>query len=103
MKCKDCEDYRPYNNSAYGYCRLTLRNVSEDVLCFNPSKQTNADRIRSMTDEELAEFLDKVSCGCEECPKERECMYPLTQFDVELPCSKVLLKWLKEEIKCQVK
>ena len=29
-----------------------------------PHPQTNADKIRAMTDEELAEFLDDVECNC---------------------------------------
>lgn len=38
-------------------------------------KQTNADRIRSMTDEELAEFLCKISmCKPDYCPAYLECM-----------------------------
>ena len=35
----------------------------------NPVK-TNADRIRSMTDEELNYFLHKVTYGMDECPYE---------------------------------
>lgn len=38
-------------------------------------KQTNADRIRSMTDEELAEFLCEISmCKPDYCPAYSECM-----------------------------
>ena len=46
-------------------------------------KQTNADRIRSMSDEELAELLDSVDNGgiraldvdypCDECTQKTEC------------------------------
>ena len=37
--------------------------------------QTNADRIRSMTDEELAEFLCEISmCKPDYCPAYLECM-----------------------------
>lgn len=53
------------------------------------SKQTNADRIRSMTDEELAEFLDDlcvVDAGfrCEEC-------------NDTLNCYVCYLEWLQSE------
>ena len=53
---------------------------------------TNADRIRSMTDEELAEFLfhawnNASWCSMKECPDEDSC----------LPC---WLDWLKEEAEC---
>lgn len=48
------------------------------------NKQTNADRIRSMTDEELAEFLsDNTNCDCcniqckdkLNCPSMSSCLY----------------------------
>lgn len=43
--------------------------------------KTNADRVRSMTDEELAEFLREQKCGylCKDCEE----------------CLKDTLKWLK--------
>lgn len=62
------------------------RNTSCDLR-----KQTNADRFRAMTDEELAMFFDleaflcpwcDVSCGGVE----------------ELPCRQCILKWLKQEV-----
>jgi hypothetical protein len=50
---------------------------------FEKAKQTNADRIRSMTDEELAEFLDIVATDgiesqysgvpCSGCMEKTEC------------------------------
>ena len=56
---------------------------------------TNLDRIREMTAEELAEFLDRVtiSCSaggsmCENCPL-KEC---------EICCSSRLVKWLESEV-----
>lgn len=54
--------------------------------------QTNADRIRSMTDEELANmFWSYVDCG--ECPKHRECK--MTGQD----CLRLAFEWLREEVK----
>lgn len=49
------------------------------------TKQTNADRIRSMTDEELAEYLDGVC-------------HDLWQMFVKDP-KKMWLDWLKQESK----
>lgn len=46
-------------------------------------KQTNADRIRSMTDEELAEFILKKRCTDRVCP--------MTE------CFQCWLDWLKQE------
>lgn len=51
-------------------------------------QQTNADRIRAMTDEELAEFLPGKKFGYN-CPPEHEgCLGEC------VPC---WLKWLKQE------
>ena len=56
------------------------------------SDMTNADRIRSMTDEELAnlwwEYVD-----CSACPIHREC----TMLGQD--CKRWALAWLKEEVK----
>ena len=51
---------------------------------------TNADRIRAMSDEELAElWWERVDCG--ECPVHRDCK--TTGQD----CKKLALIWLKQE------
>ncbi len=53
---------------------------------------TNAERIRSMTDEELAElWWERVDCG--ECPLHRDCR--MTGQD----CKELALGWLQEEAK----
>jgi hypothetical protein len=50
---------------------------------------TNADRIRAMTDEELAEVFGKlVHCGG--CPMRGNCKVD------NLPCDNVLLDWLQQ-------
>ncbi len=54
---------------------------------------TNADRIRNMSDEELAEFLEIVADGCDSCPMLKECTYS----DEEISEKKIRLKWLKQE------
>jgi len=63
-----------------------------------PQPQTNADRIRSMTDEELAEFLrpltECVRCYAwdkEDCYDMRPC------YTGEKPCKEMWLDWLKQE------
>jgi len=63
---KDCEDCKNYH-SRY--------------------KQTNADRIRAMTDEELAEFMTDDFCELL-CPGVYLC---------NGKCNKRMLEWLKEE------
>jgi hypothetical protein len=61
-----------------------------------PQPKTNADRLRSMTDEELATFLvQTMTCtACRdmhggECPKPKDYK--------EKKCSDMILDWLKEE------
>ena len=67
-----CRQACPYNTldgckvKAYGgVCPLT--NTAQP---FTEQRMTNADRIRSMTDEELDCFLHKVTYGMDECPYE---------------------------------
>ena len=60
----------------------------EDVTDKNVGKMTNADRIRSMTDEELANII--------------ECPYGNPYFDEHLPCKgschDCLLIWLQRPV-----
>lgn len=52
---------------------------------------TNADKIRAMTDEELAKwFCDKVSCGCECLALCKDCGRD------DKSCSQAWLNWLKQ-------
>lgn len=52
---------------------------------------TNADRIRAMTDEEMARFFDLEAFLCPWCD--------MSCGDVEeIPCRQCLLKWLKQEV-----
>lgn len=59
------------------------------VVNAKPPKQTNADKIRAMTDEELAEFMGEVE-EFNGCPAhgERNCT---------AECTKCWLEWLKQE------
>lgn len=65
------------------------------VVNAKPPKPTNADRIRSMTDEELAKFFaDYVSCH--DCP----IPYCKVRFTMErLGCQANWLNWLRQEAK----
>lgn len=64
----------------------TAINVLSD--CMNP--KTNGDKIRQMSDKELAEFLDKIS-GCRlcDCHKRGNC---------NSECLKGHLAWLRKEV-----
>lgn len=55
-------------------------------------KPSNADRIRAMTDEELAEFMaDNV--GCDDCR-----FYATCRHDPNKICDEDWLDWLKQEV-----
>lgn len=56
-------------------------------------KQTNADKIRAMTDEELAMLLNPT-CPPQECPDH-------LPFDQAHDCYKCWLDWLQQEIPAQ--
>ena len=70
----------------------------EEVSKLNyPRSQTNADRIRAMTDEELAEWLERIrvlcandACG-QACPLKDVC-YSMAKQPTEV------IDWLKQEV-----
>lgn len=72
--CRKCSDF--------DWC---LEN--EDCGLFKPKQMTNADRIRNMTDEELAKTIsgDQIYPWCTEEP----CKYD--------SCTDCVLAWLKQE------
>ena len=59
---------------------------NEECGLFKPKPQTNADRIRSMTDEELANCITDDLC-------DRVCHSPLS---CDGNCEIQVLKWLKQ-------
>jgi hypothetical protein len=62
-----------------GYTEVTVLNkeaILETLRRYLTAPKTNADRIRSMTDEELAEFLCKINgCYQENCPGAMLCKF----------------------------
>ena len=66
----------------------TIKRIKKDVQ----STETNAERIRNMTDDELAEFL-AYNAYCEECyvKKDDSCCYP------DGTCKQKHLEWLQSE------
>lgn len=60
--------------------------------------KTNADRIRSMTDEELAEWLERIRLCCSTDSCGRSCPFAQVCYsNAEEP--KEMLDWLREEVK----
>lgn len=77
----------------YEYNGKTIRELAD--LIANP--KTNADRIRSMADEEMAKLFDSwvSDCACNNFPCQKNCS--LRNFN----CEKSWLKWLREECKSE--
>ena len=75
--------------------RIVLYSDSEAKNIFSPAKPiTNADRIRSMGDIELGNFLSGLSYGCVNCPMY---LYEETDTDCGTHCNSSWQKWLKQE------
>lgn len=55
---------------------------------------TNGEKIRSMTDEELAKFLDGILSDCDYCP-----MWAICHEAALSNCGKIWVQWLKREVK----
>ena len=74
-------------------CRFPVVNelgTWQERILANKPKQTNADRIRAMSDEELAEFI--ASGVPKDVCKDR------CGGDEGFQCSECVLDWLKEEV-----
>ena len=73
-------------------CKHNRNSRNNEPCCRCDSRQTNADRIRNMSDDELAEFL-AYNAYCEECyvKKDDSCCYP------DGTCKQKHLEWLQSE------
>ena len=73
-------------------CQHNSNSRDDEPCCRCDSRQTNSDRIRNMSDEELAEFL-AYNAYCEECyvKKDDSCCYP------DGTCKQKHLEWLQSE------
>ena len=86
---RKCYDHEECEYNAQPYCTLPNGNVCHHRVPTVPPV-TNADKIRAMSDEELAKYLSNP-CDCEvdpECDGFRECGNDL--------CVKYLLEWLQQ-------
>lgn len=109
MSGSPCLHYDCSNRNSFGYCKTTVcinelyrqeqwglpstTNKSESVV---KKPQTNADRIRAMTDEELAKLFDSwiQDCDCNDLPCHKSC-----EENSVSGCINHWLNWLKEEAK----
>ena len=97
-KCFSCTHKNDYDPK-FGYygCNLSGQEC-KGYSMFEPKaklKPTNADRIRAMSDEELAEWF--FSGDYPWCVYEED-VVPCTYEDIPVhPCERCLLNWLKQE------
>ena len=85
VKCKNCDKLKNH------WCRAVIDSPDEDMVrdCRHFRHKTNGDRIRAMSDEELAEQLNKMVQSCGGCPMNKDCV-------CDMPCEDAFLLWLKE-------
>ena len=76
----------------YGICEIDY-DLCHNGLCRIKEPQTNADRIRAMSDEELAEWM-ATKTSCMKCPVDLDACYNF-EFSGEMSCKEILLDWLK--------
>lgn len=88
MKCKNCKKYEDCKSGS---------GLTWPCGAYAPNFVANADKIRSMTDEELADFIQRVQFGdfsnldygktfCDMC-------------DGQYECDDCLKSWLKQPVK----
>ena len=95
VQCKRCANL---NNH---WCNLVIDSPDEDMVrdCRHYRTLTNADRIRSMTDEELAELLTAVAKRSAEelCKSLKTVNVDLSNCDFHI-LHEAHLDWLKSEV-----
>ena len=86
VQCKKCR-YLLKGKDGYNWCPNKIDDPDIDLIrdCKWYAVKTNADKVRQMSDEELADYLDGVC-------------HDLWQMFVADP-QKMWLDWLKEEVK----
>jgi len=67
----------------------------QERILANKPKTTNADRIRTMTDEELA-WLFTSGCEGRKCP--RYAVFTMSEEESIEHCKECWLDWLKQEV-----
>ena len=106
-KCENCKNLNHILNSGVSVGRWCVEksdspDIERERICDKYVPKTNADRIRSMTDEELSDFiLETISEAGENMYLCSE--YEKTEYCIGHSCKKcgAMLKWLKSEAWCE--
>ena len=99
--CKLCEWANDGDKDFFGWCELRLDSydIDEPRDCPDYIRASNADRIRAMSDEELADiFLRADFCKCCEHNKDGVCNYICAYPNIPLydGCIQAALTWMKQ-------
>ena len=95
VKCKYCKKLKNH------WCKAVLDSPDEDLTreCRHFIHKTNADRIRAMSDEELAKFLECFGL-CHHCAEHHRLgdvrFYQDEKCDEQ--CEQHCLEWLKQPV-----
>lgn len=105
MNCKNCVynvlKHDSLDGTRFYWCDRCLDSYGQDRAkqCRAYKPKTNADKIRSMTDEELASYLtDDVFC-CNDCPSGKENSDNPFGGKCDEKCFEHCLAWLKQTVK----
>ena len=93
-----CEYFRSYTYCAAEVCPFPTEQSTTGSIWNIKQPITNAGRIRSMTDEDLAEWIHSL-CDCDPpCPRFQMCYEEDITTGPYVPCKDKLLNWLKQEV-----
>ena len=89
-----------YNCGGHGFITATYESGQTSYICpvcggtgTHEIQMTNADRIRAMSDEELATFISEIT---DECERNTECNQHCYGCDIEYCVRESCLKWLQQ-------
>lgn len=97
-KCKNCKHLctmQNYKKESYKWCSLIDDCPNENIErnCDYYAPMTNADRIHSMIDEELAEFIEQVSTDSMETIS-----FGTKEYEEIWEHKETALQWLQSEV-----
>lgn len=88
MKCKCGQS---------GTCEKLFRpNCPDDGTCYEFDMFTNADRIRAMSDEELAKWIDEFSFCTDACPDSINEVEESIGYCCPANCKEQIMNWLRQ-------
>ena len=89
-----------YNCGGHGFITATYESGQTSAICpvcggigTHEIQMTNADRIRAMSNEELATFISEIA---DECERNTECNQHCYGCDIEYCVRESCLKWLQQ-------